>query len=74
MIYVKDIKLFRNQVLVVGICVFALVVSFLGGSYALFTSTSSAGEYNSLNVGDLEISYVTTCINDGNVIPRYGIY
>ena len=70
----KDIKLFKNQVLVVGICVFALVVSFIGGSYALFTSTSTAGEYNSLNVGDLEISYVDTGDGYGDVLSLNGAY
>ena len=70
----KDIKLFKNQVLIVGICVFALVVSFIGGSYALFTSSSSAGEYNSLSVGDLEISYVDTGAGYGDVLSLNGAY
>lgn len=70
----KDIKLFKNQVLIVGICVFALVVSFLGGSYALFTSSSSAGEYNSLNVGDLEISYVDTGAGYGDILSLNGAF
>lgn len=70
----KNIKLFKNQVLIVGICVFALVVSLIGGSYALFTSTSNSGEYNSLTVGDLEISYVDTGSGYGDVLSLNGSY
>ena len=69
----NNIKLFKNQILVVGICVFTLVISFIGGSYALFTTTSK-GEYNSLTVGDLEISYVDTGTGYGDVLSLNGAY
>lgn len=74
MIVLKNVKLFKNQILIVGICVFALVLSFIGGSYALFTSSSKAGEYNSLTVGDLEISYVDTGAGYGDVLSLNGAY
>ena len=70
----KNVKLFKNQIFIVGICVFTIVVSLIGGSYALFTSTSSAGEYNSLSVGDLEISYVDTGAGYGDVLSLNGAY
>ena len=70
----KNVRLFKNQIFIVGICVFALVLSFIGGSYALFTSSSKAGEYNSLTVGDLEISYVDTGSGYGDVLSLNGAY
>lgn len=50
--------LFKHQIFITGICVFALIVSMVGGSYAIFTSQSKANEYNYMQVGDLEVSYV----------------
>ena len=46
-------KLFKHQVLVTAIFVFSVVVSMIGGSYAIFSSTSKADEYNVLKVGQL---------------------
>ena len=70
----KDVRLFKNQILIIGICVFTIVLSYIGGSYALFTSTSKSGEYNSLSVGDLEISYVDTGAGYGDVLSLNGAY
>ena len=70
----KDVRLFKNQILIIGICVFTIVLSYIGGSYALFTSTSKSGEYNSLSVGDLESSYVDTGAGYGDVLSLNGAY
>ncbi len=54
----KQLRLFKHQLLITIISVFAVVVAMIGGSYAIFSSTSRADEYNVLKVGELEISYV----------------
>lgn len=60
--------------LITAISVFAVVVSMIGGSYALFSSTSKADEYNVLKVGELEISYVDTGDGYGDVLSLSGAY
>lgn len=67
-------KLFKHQVLITGIAVFAIVISMIGGSYAIFSSTSKADEYNVLKVGKLEISYVDTGDGYGDVLSLNGAY
>lgn len=68
------VKLFKNQILITGISVFALVVSLIGGSYAIFTSSSESGEYNVITVGDLDISYVDTGAGFGDVLSLKDAY
>ena len=70
----KKFKMFKHQILITSICVFALVVSLISGSYALFTSQSSSGEYNYLKVGDLELSYVDSGAGYGDVLNLNGAY
>lgn len=67
-------KLFKHQVLVTAIFVFSVVVSMIGGSYAIFSSTSKADEYNVLKVGQLEISYVDTGDGYSDVLSLNGAY
>ena len=51
----KNVERYKGQIIITAIAVFVVVVSMIGGSYALFTSSSSAGEYNVLKAGKLEI-------------------
>lgn len=67
-------KLFEHQVLITAISVFAIVISMIGGSYAIFSSTSKADEYNVLKVGKLEISYVDSGDGYGDVLSLNGAY
>ena len=67
-------RLFKHQVLITAITVFAVVISMIGGSYAIFSSTSKADEYNVLKVGELEISYVDTGDGYGDVLSLNGAY
>ena len=69
----SKVKLFKHQMLITGISVFALVVSMVGGSYALFTA-SDRGEYNVITVGNLDISYVDTGNGYGDVLSLNGAY
>jgi len=66
--------LFKHQIMITAITVFAVVISMLGGSYAIFSSTSKADEYNSLTVGELEISYVDTGDGYGDILSLSGSY
>ena len=70
----NKIKLFKHQVLITAISVFAVVISMIGGSYAIFSSTSQADEYNVLKVGNLEISYVDTGDGYGDILSLNGAY
>ena len=70
----KKVRLFKHQILVTGITVFALVVSIFGSSYAIFTSNTDSGEYNVLQVGNLEISYVDTGAGYGDILSLNGAY
>lgn len=70
----KSKRLFKHQVLVTFISVFAVLTTMIGGSYALFSSSSTADEYNVLKVGDLEISYVDTGDGYGDVLSLNGAY
>lgn len=70
----NKVKLFKHQVLITAISVFAVVISMFGGSYAIFSSTSKADEYNVLKVGNLEISYVDTGDGYGDVLSLNGAY
>lgn len=71
----KDqLRLFKHQLLITAISVFALVISMIGGSYAIFSSTSKANEYNVLKVGQLEISYVDTGNGYGDILSLNGAY
>ena len=67
-------RLFKHQVLITAITVFAVVISMIGGSYAIFSSTSKADEYNVLKVGELEISYVDTGDGYGDILSLNGAY
>lgn len=67
-------KLFKHQILITSVLVFAIVVSMFGGSYALFSSTSKADEYNVLKVGNLEISYVDVGDGYSDVLSLNGAY
>ena len=70
----NNIYLFKNQILITSITVFALVVSIFGSSYALFTSNASSDEYNVLKVGDLEMSYVDNGSGYGDILSLNGAY
>jgi len=70
----NKIRRFRGQIALTGIAVFAVVVSMIGGSYALFSSSSSAGEYNVLTAGNLEISYVEGENGYGDILSLNGSY
>ena len=67
------VKLFKHQLLITIISVFTLVVSMIGGSYAIFSS-SEKGEYNVITVGDLDISYVDRGDGYGDVLSLNGAY
>lgn len=67
-------RLFKHQILITAITVFAIVISMIGGSYAIFSSTSKADEYNALMVGELEISYVDTGDGYGDILSLNGSY
>ena len=67
-------RLFKHQVLITGIAVFALVVSMIGGSYAIFSDSKGASEYNSIQIGDLEISYVDNGDGYGDILSLNGAY
>ena len=70
----SKVKLFKHQVLITAISVFAVVISMFGGSYAIFSSTSKADEYNVLKVGNLEISYVDTGDGYGDILSLNSAY
>lgn len=67
-------KLFKHQALITAVSVFAIVIVMIGSSYAIFSSTSKADEYNVLKVGKLEISYVDTGDGFGDVLSLNGAY
>lgn len=70
----NKLHLFKHQLLITGIAAVALVISVIGSSYAIFTSSVSSGEYNVLQVGDLEISYVDPGSGYGDVLSLNGAY
>ena len=70
----NKLRLFKHQILFTGIAVFALVVSVFGSSYAIFTSSVSSGDYNVLQVGELEISYVDPGSGYGDILSLNGAY
>lgn len=67
-------KLFKHQLLITAVSGIALVSTMIGGSYAIFSSTSKADEYNVLKVGELEISYVDTGDGYGDILSLNGAY
>ena len=70
----KKVERFRGQIVITSIAVIALVVSMIGGSYAIFSSSTSAGEYNVLTAGNLEISYVEGENGYGDILSLNGSY
>lgn len=70
----EKLKLFKHQVLITVISVFAVVIAMIGGSYAIFSHTSKSDEYNVLKVGDLEISYLDTGDGYGDILSLNGAY
>ena len=70
----KKVERYKNQILITAIAVFVVVLSMIGGSYAFFTSSSSAGEYNVLQAGKLEISYVEGEDGYGDILSLNGAY
>ena len=70
----KNVERYKGQIIITAIAVFVVVVSMIGGSYALFTSSSSAGEYNVLKAGKLEISYVEGENGYGDILSLNGAY
>jgi len=65
--------LFKRQALVIGLSVFLILVITLATSVAIFTKTGEGSEYNVVQVGDLELSYVD--LNDeGNVLELADSY
>lgn len=67
-------KLFKHQLLITAISVFGVVLAMLGGSFALFTSTSKSDEYNVLKAGNFELSYVDTGDGYGDILSLNGAY
>ena len=65
---------FKGQIMVTAIAVLGVVLSTIGGSYALFSSSTSAGEYNVLTAGNLEISYVEGENGLGDILSLNGSY
>lgn len=74
MLKLKDKKIFKHQLMITASIALTAVVTMLGGSYALFSSTSKADEYNVLKVGELEISYVDTGEGYGDILSLNGAY
>ena len=70
----KKVERFKGQITITAIAVFAVVVSMIGGSYALFSSSTSSGEYNVLTAGKLEISYVEGTDGYGDILSLTGAY
>jgi len=70
----RKVERYKNQIVITAIAVFVVVVSMIGGSYALFTSSSSAGEYNVMKAGKLEISYVEGTNGYGDILSLNGAY
>ena len=67
-------KLFKHQLLIAVVSGLAIVITMIGGSYAIFSATSKADEYNVLMVGNLEISYVDTGAGFGDILSLNGAY
>ena len=65
--------LFKHQMLITGILVFAIVVSVFGGSYALFSDTDSGDEYNVVTAGNMVLSYVDLS-EEGNTLTLNNPY
>ena len=64
----------KGQIALTAIAVIAVVVSMVGGSYAIFSSSVSSGEYNVLSAGNLEISYVEGENGYGDILSLNGAY
>ena len=65
--------LFEKQGLITALSVFLVVLITMTGSFAIFTKTSEGNEYNVVQVGELELSYVD--LNDeGNVLQLADSY
>ena len=59
--------LFKRQGVIIALSVLLVVIITLTGSLAVFTKVSDGNEYNVVQVGELELSYVD--LNDeGNVL------
>ncbi len=67
-------KIFKHQLLITIVAGLAIVITMIGGSYAIFSATSKADEYNVLKVGNLEISYVDTGEGFGDILSLNGAY
>ena len=65
--------LFKHQMLITGILVFVVVVSTLGGSYAVFSDTDSGDEYNVVTAGNMVLSYVDLS-EEGNTLTLNNPY
>ena len=70
----RKVEKFKGQILITGIAVCAVVISMVGGSYAIFSQSTSAGEYNVLTAGNLEISYVEGSDGLGDILSLNGAY
>ena len=70
----RKVERFKGQVTITAIAVVAVVISMIGGSYALFSSSTSSGEYNVLTAGKLEISYVEGSNGYGDILSLTGAY
>lgn len=70
----KKIERFKGQIVLTAVAVFAVVISMIGGSYAIFSSTTADGEYNVLSAGNLEISYVEGQNGYGDILSLNGTY
>ena len=64
----------KKHIGLTALAVIAVVVCMVGGSYAIFSSSVSTGEYNVLTAGNLEISYVEGENGYGDVLSLNGAY
>lgn len=66
-------QLFRRQLLITFCSVVAVVLITLVGTYAIFSKTSFGTEYNVVQVGELELSYVDLS-DEGNILQLASSY
>ncbi len=63
----KTNHIFKHQVLITSLCVLVVVCIVFSTSFAIFSKTHTGDEYNVVQVGNLELSYVDSK-DEGNVL------
>ena len=61
-------NIIKHQVFITGVLVVAFVITFIGGSYALFNSQNMDSEYNAFKEEDFEVSYVADDSGYGDIL------